>query len=1373
MKFNRIKIIGYSLTLLAALTCRSVLASSYYASLTTLPADGCNGMGKVYASTSGTEDSSKYSETGNGAVDSSSTKTSGGEVTMYAWAKANEGYEFQGWSTAKSGATTFDSTAAKYQLTLNASTSDDGRNPYTYYAYFREKTLSAYSITFTTPAAGYSYTVDGAAPANLTGLTKVKKVTLKSDDASFLNWKINGTKVETNPYELSCTADTTVEAEFLTPDKVATVTTKDELAAALANTSILKVQIPSGTSITIPSGTSLAVPSEQTITVDGQLLIQGTLTNNGKINGAGSFSINFYEITQGDVITPANSFTTYPAYRYCKTTVSKLSSGTFSGSGTTTCAKKGAVRIAGSANWTETDSLSPVAAVCSVNTSTAINAYSTVDNAYDSLAAAFEAANPNHSNPAPANKYVVLFANSSISMSNLTGQNGKWSSDGKQISAGFRVDCATYTFTISSKTCAQIYIVNGTTITQNNGDSAYNNHNKVYIVGCTGTATVRINANSGASSRVELYDCANFGVSNNGSGNLLNETNGGGYYLYSGGPYSLSTKTNVRTIGGTYSADPSSQCLAGFKGRQVSGSSSYEVVKNEVAYSFFVDDETVAANQFTTLADAIAGANGQKVIKVAKDLAFASDQTVGSKAVLDLNGFAISGSGKLTVSSAGDLTIIDTSATTTGTFAPALDVSGMLSIAYGTYTGALTLRSGSTTATYAGTFDGAVTVNSGATASFRGGRFKTSLVSYLTTGYHQYSVGGYYCVGKDLGAKLTKKGGSSSLDEQYEVEPIGDSTLYSTYTASAPAFSVGSPSAYFTHAEAVAAISPLNGLSLDLVVRSDRTLAADTLSFKGTLKGISKSATFPTEIPANADYRVLKYYMEEVVGASLIKLARFYDEVGTKLDSALYNDSSATANKGAVCAVELCLFDGNSDKIVLVSSQFTLGARNNVASVSRTGTYYSSLSGAVSAASAGDTVVLTRESSASVTVSKALTIDTKGFALSGVTAGSGYKLTQEGNVVTIAVKQVVPEVIEWNGSVKTDTSAYIDEISGQVTVTYTGANALKAGTYPVIDAGTKGQTYAINWNGKTPPSYYDVTTKVEDGVVKVTLAVNNSTIAWTTAGGTDISAYIAEITSAITLKYTGASEPAAGKYLVQTLPSGCTKAASDFTITDLPTLTDATYRKASVSVEGSNVYVTISSYPTSFTVTADSPIALGATAGELAPAVSLAFGTAPTQEGSYAVMTVPQGVDLSQKTFTDATVYGEGLKSIVSVRSGTGGNQEVVITVFDNVINWSGVSAEDVSAYIDSMTSPIEVRYVGAEAPSVGAYTIQTIAGSAKTYAASDFTCSYDFAAQSLKGEIAVSEKNAGVQTVTLTVSELAAPIPDEDKGEVPVLIGR
>lgn len=1008
MKLKQMKIIGHSLALFVALMCHSVMASSYYASLTTKLADGCGDMGMVYASTSGTEDSSKYSATGNGAVQSSSTSSSGGNVTMYAWAKANTGYEFLGWSTSQSGATTYASTDTKYQLSLKASTSKNGVQSYTYYAYFRKLSLPAFAITFTAPPEGKSYTVNGAAPDNLTGLTEVTTVTLATDDSSFNSWKINGVRVDTNPYALTCTVDTTVEAEFMTPDKVATVTTKDELVAALANTNLLKVQIPSGTVITIPSGTTVTIPSGLNVVNDGQLLVFGSLTNNGKISGNGSYSINFYEITQGDVITPANSFTTYPSYRYCKTTVSKLSSGTFSGSGTTTCAAKGAIRLASSANWTMADSSSPVAAVCTVNTSTAINALADVTGVYDSLAVAFEASNSGHANPAPANKIVVLLKDSqSISLSNLTGQNGAWSSDGKQVTAGFRVDCADYGFTFSSKTYNQYYLFNGKSPKQSNGDTAYNSWGKVYLVGCTGTAQIRINANSGATSRVEFYDCSNFAVSNNGKADLLSEGKGGGYYLYSGGPYSLSTKTNVRTIGGTYSADPTSQCLAGYKGKQVSGSSNYEVVDKATDYDYFIGDESVVDNHFDTLSAAITAANGQKVIKVARDAAISANQTIGSKVVLDLNGFKVTGSGKFTVSSEGDLTIIDTSVNTTGTFAPALDVSGSLSVAYGTYTGALTLMSGSTTTTYAGTFSGAVTVNSGATASFRGGRFKTSLANYLATGYHQYSVDGYYCLGKDLGTKLTKKGGSSSLDEQYEVEPIGDSTLYSNYTASAPAYSVTSPSAFFTHAEAVAAISPLTGLYLDLVVRVDRTIAADTMSFKGTIKGISQTISFPTEISADTDFRALDYYMTKD-GHSLIKLGRFYDEVGTKLQSAL--SSSVSENKGAVCAVELCLY--GSGKIVLASSQFTLGARNNVAYVSQTGTYYSSLSGAVSAATEGNTVVLARESSASVTVSKALTIDTKGFALSGVTAGSGYEMTQEGNIITIAaptVKIVPPE----------------------------------------------------------------------------------------------------------------------------------------------------------------------------------------------------------------------------------------------------------------------------------------------------------------------------------------------------------------------------
>ena len=109
--------------------------SSYYASLTTKVAQ--SGAGMAYASTSETESPDSYSATGNGPVTSDSTSKSGGNVTLHAWAKPNQGWQFKGWATSETS-TTYASTAAHWAASLKASTTKNGTQPYTYYAHFEK-----------------------------------------------------------------------------------------------------------------------------------------------------------------------------------------------------------------------------------------------------------------------------------------------------------------------------------------------------------------------------------------------------------------------------------------------------------------------------------------------------------------------------------------------------------------------------------------------------------------------------------------------------------------------------------------------------------------------------------------------------------------------------------------------------------------------------------------------------------------------------------------------------------------------------------------------------------------------------------------------------------------------------------------------------------------------------------------------------------------------------------------------------------------------------------------------------------------------------------------------------------------------------------
>ncbi len=1005
-------LLAYSFLLLSLFASTSARATSttYYAKLTVgLSSNSPTGAGKVYASTSSNATSGETS-----AVGSNSSTGDSASVTVYGFAQANKGFEFKGWSTNTDGSGTL-TAGTKYTYAV---TSSDKNNPptnssviKTIYAVFDEIKYDPFSITFAAPPAGCSYTVNDAAPADLTNLTKVTTVTLATSDSSFNSWKINDTRIDTNPYTFSTTSDTTVEAEFLTADKVATVTTKDELFAALANPNLLKVQIPSNATITIPKGETATVPSGLNVVNDGRLLVMGTLANGGKISGNGSYALNFIEISQGDVITPANAFASYSSFKYCKTTVSTVTTGTTSGTAPA-CAQKGAVRFEGATNWVTADCASPAAAVVTVNTSKAINAISSVDGAYDTVAKALNAAYPTPSTAPTATKFVVLLKDAqSIKLADVSALNSKWilSNNTKQMGAGFRVDCATFQFTISSVVASsQVYLVNGTTISHSSGDNAYNSWGKTYVVGCTGTATVRINANSGATSRVEFYDCNAFGVSNNGTGKLLEENKGGGYYVFTtvGACKLPSTTTNVRTVGGSYTTDPTKYCAVGYKGLYNEETKYYDVVEKTVDYNFYIGKETDSGNKYDTLTDAVKAANGQ-VIKLAQAAGIASaGETIDRAAILDLNGFTLSGPGKVTISSAGDLTIIDTSVGAVGRFAPAVDVSGKLTVAYGTYTGALTLKSGSTATTYNGTFTGAITVNTGATTDFRGGKFTNSIKSYLGEDYQETKSGSYYCIGRKLIGSMAKQGGSSSLDEQFKLVAITDSSLVSAYSSS-PTFSASNPSSFFAKAEAESAITPFSSYTIDVVIKCDQKIGYEKIGFNYIM-----SKELPAEIPANTEYRAFFTVVDQYLGGSQIKLSRFLTEDNFKnaLTVGLY--SVAAENDGAICEVEFCLYNGNTKVVSLAKNRLTLGARNNVAyrDVNGTPTFYSTLASAVNAASDGDTVVLARESSASVAVSKAITIDTKGFALSGVTAGTGWTKTETDGKVTFE-KNVVPEAM--------------------------------------------------------------------------------------------------------------------------------------------------------------------------------------------------------------------------------------------------------------------------------------------------------------------------------------------------------------------------
>ena len=995
---------GLLLTALVATAASSTWAdtgnTTYYAKLTVGISDNSpTGAGTVYAATSKTATSGSASATG-----SASSKTAPVDVTVYGFAKANDYYDFKGWSTSVDGA----NPSGSSPKTCTISSSDTSSNPstgMTIYAVFAKHEYTPFDITFTSSGGG-SYIVNGAAPANMTGLKYATKISLSSDDASFFKWNINGQSIDSRSYELTCTAATTVEAVFITADQVKTVTTKDELSAALQDTKLLKVEIPASASILIPAGETLTVPEGLTLVLDGRLLVRGSLVNNGIISGSGRYAQSFITISQGERNVPANSFTSYPTMAYHKTTVGAATSGTVSGTGTISCTKLGCVvGLAGTDAWADSTAASPAAAVVTVDNSTALNKITAVDSAHDTVAKAINAAYPNLVDN--AKKFVVLMQDSQmLKVADLANLNAGWKSSNGQICKPFRIDAATYSFTISSIVGGTtMYAVNGKDISIS-GSSIYVGYSKAYFVGATGTVKAKINSNANATSLVALYDCAALTPSADGSADLAV---GCGFHVYTTGSYVMaipSTTKNLHLDGGTYKTSPASTlCASGYKGLYNETTKGYDIVVNVLGYNFYVGDKSVAANQFDTLADAIKAANGG-VVTLAQGAGLAQAVSVSSKAVLDLNGLALSGPSKITVNAGGDLTIIDTSKDTTGTCGPAIDVNGKLTVAYGTFTGEIAVKSGGTMTTYDGIFKSTPTLATGATADFRGGKFVTSVANYLTDGYWENraaisGVGTYYCVGKKFAGQLAKSGGSSDLDENFTMKALTDSTLLSKFNESKPTFNASDPSAFFTQAEASAAIKPLGAFYVDLVVSTDRDLASNTLCFKY----LFKSEPLPAAINVGDMYRAFYYVMVDYQKSSPVKFETYLtdSQIDNSVSLGFYNAASATANLGAVCTFELCLYNGNTKAITLDRTRVTLGARNNKAYIKRNGTptFYSTLAGAVNAAQAGETVVLARDNTASVTVSKDITIDTKGFALGPVTAGAGYRATLEGDILNV------------------------------------------------------------------------------------------------------------------------------------------------------------------------------------------------------------------------------------------------------------------------------------------------------------------------------------------------------------------------------------
>lgn len=158
--------------------------TNYYARLTATTS--ATGQGLVYAATSKTAPTDKdYAATS--SADNNSKKNQ--SFTFYAFAKANDGYAFKGWSNSQTGDVV--SNANPYEVTVKASsTSRDDPSTTTVYAQFIK--LTEQDLTFLKAENGTYTATDGTNTVKNSGsMTTQKPVTLTATPASgykFFGW---------------------------------------------------------------------------------------------------------------------------------------------------------------------------------------------------------------------------------------------------------------------------------------------------------------------------------------------------------------------------------------------------------------------------------------------------------------------------------------------------------------------------------------------------------------------------------------------------------------------------------------------------------------------------------------------------------------------------------------------------------------------------------------------------------------------------------------------------------------------------------------------------------------------------------------------------------------------------------------------------------------------------------------------------------------------------------------------------------------------------------------------------------------------------------------------------------------------------------
>lgn len=963
-----------------------------------------SGSGTVYIAPSSGETTGVTAVGDGNSSYKQTAQKGGGTVDAYFYAIPAAGSSFKGWSKT-SGKTDLGQGGVNGELQqrLTTATKADATNDNgTWYALF-EKNPDVV-VTFNAPMAGqgtYTATDGTTTVANEGEITTSFPLTLTAQAASgyrLYGWYTLSGDTKTY-FAYTATAEytaleaTTIGVDFIAESQVAKVSDLDALQTAL-NESLPIIEIESGATVVVPAGETLTVQAGKKLTVAGKLAVAGTLNVAGIVDGSGKVLKVTKVVTQGPVITPTNTYTEYPSAKYRKTETAD-NTPTLTGA-TPQCTVVYGVSVTGLGIF-EMSSASPKILKVTFDTGVAINSIKSVTGSTDTTT---------------ASEPYLLLADAKLNAPVVEEKNSSGTVY-KRLRYTSTLDCAGHKCTISDYQVSSSFsgkFLNGTV--EYTGD--YWQQGSAWFYNCGSVAMKKL---KGAGNKFYYYDCGTMASPASVSFTYYSGTRTTDYrnaYFYSGVyKYSFSATDDTgmcHVYGGSYNNNPTNylEHSAAPNGLEAPGpvDGYYTVYAKEPPLELVKIGDTA----YPSLQKAITAAEpGAKLLlNGLNELSGTVMVPAGKQLTIDLNGFTLTGG---TIVNEGALRFEDNSGQAVlGTMSSSVvnNGNGTIDIAYGTYAGTFTVNGGTLT-THEGAFTSTfATVENGGTVALKGGRY----AGVITV------PEGYRIEGGKLGEVIqgdmnpNNPISATQADFSYTVRGLPDDdnswTLYSRFKQGTVARSAYTDAEWDRLSELRSAIEPIESRAIEATLVFDRPVVAGSFSGVAKIMGVTRDMPIDRDLAANEEFHVLIPLIESN-GYTAKSYKYMFDGSENGVWSTLLcgGKNHSVDNIGATCTLKFQLRISERAPDYTTQNNHLVYTFYDIASQSYTftgkgaifdGTDYTSLQAALAAADYAGTVLLSKDCTEQVTVSRATSfvLDTNSFAFTGsIAAGDGFELKTE------------------------------------------------------------------------------------------------------------------------------------------------------------------------------------------------------------------------------------------------------------------------------------------------------------------------------------------------------------------------------------------